>query len=91
MCGDKNICSGKKVVSFFPFSFIPVTKKNEAGAMTFAKNKRFLLAKACSVASVLFGHKPMGSHHHQAAILVLDDKLDYFGQLANFFAWSKMI
>ena len=33
----------------------------------------------------------MGSHHHQAAILVPDDKLDYCGQLANFFAWSKMI
>ena len=28
----------------------------------------------------------MGSHHHQVAILVLDDKLDCFGQLENFFA-----
>ena len=33
----------------------------------------------------------MGSHYHQVAILVPDDKLDYFGQLENFFAWSKMI
>ena len=34
---------------------------------------------------------PMGSHHHQAAILVPDDKLDGFGHLENFFAWSKMV
>ena len=27
----------------------------------------------------------MGSHHHQAAILFLDDKLDCFGQLAIFY------
>ena len=32
----------------------------------------------------------MGSHHHQAAILVQDDKLDCFGQSENFFACSKM-
>ena len=33
----------------------------------------------------------MGSHHHQVAILVPDDKLDCLGKLENFFAWSKMI
>ena len=33
----------------------------------------------------------MGSHHHQVAILVLDGKLDSFGQLENFLAWSKMV
>ena len=33
----------------------------------------------------------MGSHHHQVAILVPDDKLDCFGQLENFSAWSKMV
>ena len=31
----------------------------------------------------------MGSHHHQGAILVTDDKLDCFGQWENFFASSK--
>ena len=31
----------------------------------------------------------MGSHHHQAAILVQDEKLDCLGQLENFFAWPK--
>ena len=29
----------------------------------------------------------MGSHHHQVAILVPDDKLDCFGQLENFSAF----
>ena len=33
----------------------------------------------------------MGSHHHEAAILVPDDKLNCFGQLENFFAWSKVV
>ena len=31
----------------------------------------------------------MGSHHHQLAILVPDDKLDCFGQLENFFCIVK--
>ena len=30
-----------------------------------------------------------GSHHHQVAILVLDDKLNYFGQLENAFFQVK--
>ena len=33
----------------------------------------------------------MGSHHHQVAILVLDDKMDCFGQLENFFVRSKIV
>ena len=33
----------------------------------------------------------MGSHHHQVAILVPDDKLDCLGQLKTFFDWSKMV
>ena len=31
----------------------------------------------------------MGSHHHQVAILVPDDKLDCLGQLKNFFFLVK--
>ena len=33
----------------------------------------------------------MGSHHHQVAILVLDDKLDCFDPLENFFSWCKKV
>ena len=33
----------------------------------------------------------MGSHHHQGAILVPDDKLECFGHLENIFAWSNMV
>ena len=32
----------------------------------------------------------MGNHHQQVAILVPDDKLDCYGQLEKFIAWSKM-
>ena len=36
----------------------------------------------------------MGSHHHQVAILVLDDKLDCFSPLENFLLdqkWSSFL
>ena len=33
----------------------------------------------------------IGSHHHQVAIMVLDDKLDCFGKLEKKFTWSKMV
>ena len=36
-------------------------------------------------------HDKIGSHRHQVAILILDDKLGCFGRLENFFALLKMV
>ena len=42
----------------------------------------------------LNNQKRMGSHHHQVAILVPDDKVDCFGQFENFLLdqkWSSFL
>ena len=49
------------------------------------------LTSKANVQSINASHTWMGSHHHQRAILVPDDKLDCFGYWGKNLDWNKTV